>query len=339
MVRYSTSESGLVTTLDAGGGREVLADEVMKGLLVDDHGDSWGMEEWSYRNVLGTFGFVPGSLVTLEHGPVRKITEATFECGSSRIVCRTLAYSGFPFLEFRFRVHWNEERKRLKLSIPTVFRSSDAFCEFPGGAIVRPGNGQEHIHGRWMILRGTVGGKPTALGIVNSGQYGFDLHDGELRLSVLRSALYCHERLFNLGAPRYRKHMDQGVHEFKLLLMAGDTIDVVKAVPGLADWLSAPPYALAHLPIGDESTDQREILSIEPATISLIACKQSWDASALIMRFQEAVGEETKCSIRLMHPAVTVWLTFKPYEVKTIRFERDGSWNEVAMIEEQPLKQ
>jgi alpha-mannosidase len=37
--------------------------------------------------------------------------------------------------------------------------------------------------GRWLVLSGTIGGKPTALGIVNSGQHGFDLKDGEVRLT------------------------------------------------------------------------------------------------------------------------------------------------------------
>jgi alpha-mannosidase len=335
MVNYAASGSGLITNLDAGNGREALAGEALKGLLVEDLADSWGMEEWSYRKVLGIFTLVPGSFLTLEHGPIRKVMEAAFECGRSRIICRTLAYAGFPFLEFRFRVYWNEDRKRLKLAIPTAFRSSDAFCEVPGGAIVRPANGQEQVQGRWLVLRGFIGGKPTALGIVNSGQYGFDLKDGEVRLSVLRSALYCHERSFDLSDPRHRKHMDQGVHDFRVILIAGDTTDVVNAVAGLADWLSAPPYALAHYPIGDETPGQREIMSVEPGNIRLIACKRSWDANALIMRFQEAVGEETQGIVRLMHPTISVRLTFRPFEIKTIRFERDGTWNEVTMIEEE----
>jgi alpha-mannosidase len=337
MVKYSTSESGLIINLDAGDGREILAGEALKGLLVEDLADSWGMEEWSYKNVLGTFTFVPGSFRTLEHGPIRKVAEAVYECGRSRIVCHTLAYAGFPFMEFRFRVTWNEDRKRLKLSIPTVFRSSDAFCEVPGGAIVRPRNGQEHVQGRWMVLSGSIHGKSTALGIVNSGQYGFDLSDGELRLSVLRSAMYCHERSFDLSEQRSRKHMDQGVHDFRLILIAGDTTAVVRALPGLADWISAPPYAIAHYPIGDETSPQQEILSVEPGNIRLVACKRSWEGNALVIRLQEAVGKETQGVVRLKHPSVSIGLKFRPFEIKTIRFEQDGTWNEVTMIEEQVL--
>lgn len=338
MVRHSASPSGLVNSLDAGNGREVLAGEALKGLLVEDLADSWGTDVWNYKNVLGTFEPVPGSPVTLEHGPVRRITEAAFACGGSKIVCRTLAYADFPFLEFHIRVHWNEERKRLKLAIPTVFRSSDALCEVPGGAIVRPRNGEEHVQGRWLVLRGTIAGKPTAIGIVNSGQYGFDLHEGEVRLSVLRSALYCHLYTVDLAPQRYRKHMDQGVHDFRLVLIAGDTPDVLKAVAGLADWLSAPPFALAHHPIGEEISGPKEIMHLEPGNIRLIACKRSRDERALIARFQETVGEETEGDIRLLHPVVSVRLMFRPFEIKTIRFERDGSWKEVAMIEEAAAK-
>ncbi|HTY60200.1 MAG TPA: glycoside hydrolase family 38 C-terminal domain-containing protein, partial [Bacteroidota bacterium] len=337
MVRCSSSGSGLIEHIDAGGGREVLAGEAMKGLLVEDLADSWGMEVWNYRNVLGEFSPVPGTPVTLENGPVRSVTESVSACGGSKIICRTIAFSGFPFLEFRFRVHWNEERKRLKLAIPTVFRSSGAFCEVPGGAARRPADGEEYVQGCWMVVSGRVGGKPTALGIVNSGQYGFDLKDGEIRLSVLRSAIYCHEHSFDPGQRQYRKQMDQGIHEFRILLVAGDTKDVLQSVTPLADWLSAPPYVLPHFPIGDKTPARRDFMGIEPGHIRLTACKRSWDGAALVIRFQETLGEETRGVVRLENPALQAELSFRPYEIKTIRVERDGTWSEAMMIEEEAL--
>jgi alpha-mannosidase len=336
LVGHSFSEAGLIEHLDAGSGREVLAGEAFKGLIVEDLGDSWGIEERSYRNVLGTFTPVPGSFLTLEEGPVRTVTESVAECGRSRIMYRTIAYAGFPFLEFRLRIHWNEERKRLKLSIPTLFRASDALCEVPGGAIRRPANGQEQVQGRWMILRGVLGGRETALGIINSGQYGFDLQDGEVRLSVLRSPLYCHDRSFDLGSPRQRKHMDQGVHDIRLLVMAGDLSTVRAAVPGLADWLSAPPYALAHYPIGEGTAPRQELLTLEPGTLRLTACKRSWDGESLVVRIHETIGEETRGIVRLVKPDIAVQIFFRPFEIKTIRFEKDGTWKVVRMIGEEP---
>jgi alpha-mannosidase len=80
-------------------------------------------------------------------------------------------------------------------------------------------------------------------------------------------------------------------------------------------------------------------MSMEPGNVRLLACKRSWDTNALIMRFQETVGEETERTVLLRHPSVSVRLRFRPYQIKTIRFERDGTWNEVPMIEEEPGRQ
>ncbi|RPH33611.1 hypothetical protein EHM92_08155, partial [bacterium] len=136
-------DSGLLTSLRAESGQEVLAGKSPVPLVVEDLADSWGMEEWSYRNVLGAFTAVPGSFKTVERGSIRLITETAFEYGKSTLHFRTIAYSGFPFLELRFRLQWNEWRKRLKLSIPTIFKTPQVLCEVPGGAIARAADGQE----------------------------------------------------------------------------------------------------------------------------------------------------------------------------------------------------
>jgi alpha-mannosidase len=326
--------SGLVAGIDAGEEREVLTGDALQALVVLDEADSWGTEVWSYREVVGKFAPVRGTPCTVEEGAVRKITEAVSEFSKSKIVTRTYSYAGFPFLEFRLRIHWNEERKRLKLSIPTVFKTEHFLCEVPGGVIRRPTDGQEHVQGRWMILHGDIRGKDKAVGIVNSGQHGIDVQKGEIRLSILRSAAYCHERSFSRDDAPEWKYMDVGVHDVRLLITAGDYLTVRGALPGLADWLAAPPYVLAHLPLGDATPFRQNLGTFEPDTVRLIACKKSWDGDSLVLRLQESVGVETRAQVHLLNPSVVARLAFRPYEVKTLRFERDGSWREVAMIEE-----
>jgi alpha-mannosidase len=276
---------------------------------------------------------------------------------------KTIAYPAWPVLEFRVRIVWNEERRRLKLSIPTVFKPPSVLAEIPGGAIARPADGQEHVHGRWLLVEGKLDGKDAALGVVNSGQNGLDFVDGEIRLSVLRSAAYCHERGFRIGRSPARKLADFGVHEVRLLVTVGEPERVRRMLPGLADWLSAPPFAIAHLPIG-ATKSPFEILSIEPHNIRLAAFKRSWDGKALVVRLYEAAGIETqgKVSInsrvdkeprfardgpkdRIGKPLLSVGQTdafrctipikFQPFEIKTVRLERSGRWREVALIEEE----
>jgi alpha-mannosidase len=175
------------------------------------------------------------------------------------------------------------------------------------------------------------------------------MKNGELRLSVLRSSAYCHEQGFDLGTSlRGWKFADIGVHEFRLLVTAGAPASVRAMMPGLADHLAAPPAAYAHLPYDAESTSPNEtLLALKPASVRLLACKRSWEGEALIVRLQEAVGRKTKAELKVARPVLTfgdpcpgpvhVPLSFTPFEIKTVRVERDGTWAEAALIEETPV--
>jgi len=308
-----------------------LAGPLMQSLVIDDDADSWGTGRESYRAVAGVFKQKGGPKFTAS-GPVRSITESVFVHKKSQVVLETVSYPNWPVLEFRLRITWNEERRRLKLSIPTAIKAPTILAEIPGGAIDRPADGRENVHGRWLFLQGLLEGKEAAFGVVSAGQNGFDFANGEVRLSVLRSAAYCHERGFKLGRTPARKFADLGVHEVRVLITAGDPDRVRRMLPGLADWLSAPPYALAHLPIGVK-TNPVELLNVEPQNIRLTACKRSWDGEALVVRLHEAGGIETAALLSI-RPHTEIRLNFKPFEIKTVRIERSGRWREVALIEE-----
>ncbi|HEX9974044.1 MAG TPA: glycoside hydrolase family 38 C-terminal domain-containing protein, partial [bacterium] len=298
---------------------------------------------WAYRNIIGNFQLEKGSFQVIETGPIRTIYQSVFAFKNSRIVMNTIAYSQFPALEYRLRIHWNEERRRLKLSIPTGFKKDHLICEVPGGIISRPADGEEYVHGRWFKLEGDDG---AAIGIVNSGQLGLDFKDGEVRLSVLRSAAYCHERDYRLEKYPARKFMDQGVHEVRLLVTAGDAESVRKSLPSLVNWLNAPPIVYAHLPVGSSqigknngtsnqsSVELKNLMSIEPENISLLACKRSWDGEALIVRLQEGSGMKTEALVKFSLPAIERRILFQPLEIKTLRLEKSGRLTEVDLIAE-----
>ena len=346
------STTGLVGSLKTPSGLECLAGPLFEPLVIEDTGDSWGTDCWSYRKIAGRFRS-EGPPRVLVSGPVRTISRSVHSFQKSRIVLDIHSYREWPIIEFRLRVTWNEEGRRLKLRIPTGLSGAEVFCEVPGAAVRRPSDGQEHVHGRWLLVEGRVKGRPAALGVATGGQHGFDFQDGEVRLSVLRSAAYCHERGFGLDAsgadmgarrhgpcPRGWKFMDIGVHEIRLLVTAGDPGKVRAMVPGLADYLAAPPAAYPHLPSGIWD-HQTEFLSLTPVHIRLLACKRSSAGDALIVRLQEATGRGTRARLGVALPVretksggPPIRLAFKPFEIKTVRVERDGTWREVRMIEE-----
>jgi alpha-mannosidase len=186
------------------------------------------------------------------------------------------------------------------------------------------------------MLEGVAGGRPTALAVVHEGLHGFDVKDGEIRLSVLRSAAYCHEQGFKLGQTPSRKFMDQGIHDIRLLVIADDPARVRPRLAGLADWISAPPQVFAHLPIGVGLGRAGEglirLLEAIPQGVAVLACKPSWDGQALVLRLQETCGA---CA-ELCDPRTRTAppFRFRPFEIKTFCLERDGVWREVDLIRE-----
>jgi alpha-mannosidase len=346
-------QSGFITSVDAGGGRPCLRGPLLEPLVIRDEADAWGTGVGRYRDVVGRFKLEPGSVGIVEDGPVRTIRESQLAYNRSRIILRAISYSSWPWLEFKIRVHWSEERRMLKLAVPTVFGQGPVLCDVPGGAVRRPQDGEEHVFGRWALVEGDVNGRPTALAVIGNGQHGLDCLDGEMRLSVLRSAAYCHERGFRLGTSPARKYMDLGVHEVRLIIAAGDARLVRDSVAALADWLSAPPFALAHLPLGEPAflagrraaaSGQKQIgsrpkkearlFSLAPANIRVTACKQSWDGRALILRLHESAGRKARARLELAGRGAAITLQFGPYEIKTVRLEKNGDWHEVDLISE-----
>jgi alpha-mannosidase len=348
-------QSGLITSLRVRNSGQLLRGSLLEPLVIKDEGDSWGTGCRSYRTVTGRFRLVPGSLKVIEKGPVRAVTESVLAFKKSRIVMHIVGYRTWPAIEFRMRVDWREARRMLKLAVPTVFRRAGLLCEIPGGTMGRPDDGEEHVFGRWALVEGESGRRKMALAVIGCGQHGLDFKNGEMRISALRSAAYCHERGFKLAGSPARKFMDQGIHELRFLVTAGDGEGARRSVSALADWLASPPFAIAHFPFArlrdsavkrrgerqteadptpDRDTDEPDLLSVEPPNIRLCACKKSWAGKSLIIRLHETAGIETEARLVLMQPLRVIGLRFSPFEIKTLRIERTGAWREAGLISE-----
>ena len=283
----------------------------------------------------------------IEEGPVRRIVESVHEYGRSRLVMHVVLWADWPVVEVRFRIAWNEVKTRLKFMVPALSDTDHALCEIPGGTIRRASDGQEQVHGRWIVLPSTEGRDAPALGVVNSGQHGFDLKDGNLGLSVLRSAAYCHERGLDL-AGRERRYMDQGEHELRLLVTTGSLDYLPDRLSELADYLDAPLFALAHLPSAAPlssgkpapstagSPDGSEpLIRFDTPSMRLVAMKRSADGEALILRIQNTSGRAMTGDLFLTHPSRRITTEFGPFEIVTIRVERDSAFSGASPVTDQ----
>ena len=98
------------------------------------------------------------------------------------------------------RVDFNEKHRTIKLTFPAF---DEVLAKVPYGTIAKKlGTGEEPC-GEWIASGG--------LCVANDSKYGYDTTDTEMRLSVLRTAIYCD----HFGKrDDLCEYMDMGVHEF-----------------------------------------------------------------------------------------------------------------------------
>lgn len=318
-VNFKLDEStGLISQLFA---RETpcLTAPLLAPKWIQDDGDSWGYDCDRYTTVAEKFQSAGPAKIVVD-GPIRRIYQSSFTSKTSSLIYDLIAYKEIPLLEMRVRVNVNEKHRMLKFEIPTNFHH--LFCEIPGGAIARVPDGKEFVHGRWMILSQQPGAGP-ALAVINNGQHGYDFSNGTVNLSVLRTPVYCHESGHKLGDFPEKRFMDQGAHDLRILFLTGTYEELLQSVSYYTDWLTAPPFPVSHLTMeksAKTTATQPLQIGLSSAGIRILALKRSADKKALIVRLQEFRGLATETQLSL--DKFQTKLEFKPWEIKTVRFEK-----------------
>ena len=213
-------------------------------LVTSDQADSWGTGTGAWRDVVGRFQPETQSERQIEHGPIRSISERALTYGKSRIIMQEIRYPDWPVKEYKIRIHWSESGMRLKIAIPVNMEHPSLTAEIPGGEETFSADKQEHAHGQWIKIKSDNPGEE--LLIAHNGLHGFDFDGRDVRLSVLRSAVYCHEQGDQLLTGPEPRYMDQGEHEIHLAIWRDSAVSPAL----LARWLVAPPLVWPHLPVG-----------------------------------------------------------------------------------------
>lgn len=336
--------TGLLRSLiDSSDAKELLKAPGFVPIVIDDLGDSWGDSIESYKDVVGSFSAAdepaiarmigkydtdsPVTTVRLvENGPVRVVVETLLSWGFSTMVQKFYFYAGIRYFEIKLKVNWNEPRRMLKLSLPTSLLDSRIKCEIPYGAIEREADGTEHVGQRWVMLESGGYG----IGIINTGQYGFDAKDGEIRLSLLRSPIYCHERGMALDPGKTYDFVDMGVHEIKLGCVFGPFDIALQDTIKHANQMNVPVAVMPYFPKSPRSLPQsaeeikpRSFLSVYPENVILGALKRSEDGRGFIARVHESSGKQTRAELRLGDYGCGYSYDMSPYELKTFRIYDD----------------
>jgi len=272
----------------------------------------------------------------------RKLGEA------SEFVLRYEVRAGEPLLRITAEIDWHETCKLLKLHFPTEYRGRFARFGAPYGSVLRgqqPGEpiteAQWEVPGsRWATV--SLDSEREGLALVTEAKYGFSARDGELTVSLLRSASitaaetnpYMHAAPPSLS--RYQPpspFSDQGRHTIALALTSYSSGTPQAQHPAvLADTLFTLPVAYRGAAVSAGLHGVADAPTLVPAWAMPV------EEGAWVLRLHEVGGARGMARLALAEgfvarpstidgqpegpPLKDGALAYAPYKILSVRIER-----------------
>jgi alpha-mannosidase len=254
----------------------------LHAVTVKDPWGSWGgmaeePESLDLSTVAATWRVT--GVHTLESGPERAMLWVRLEGGRSRLELRLAVSRGRAAIDAEARLFWNERSSRLKLVMPCG--AKEAELEVPGGMVRRPSCG-EMPGGRWVRVLGRQG---AALGFASDALYNFDLKDGALRATVVRSTRWSCDRHVTAKEEPWTPATDAGEHRFRFLLCAGGE-DLGRLARELEE-----PVVVTAVPASRGSLPRSgSLVSVLPRGVRIVALKPAEQGAGTILALQSVEG-------------------------------------------------
>ncbi len=268
--------------------------------LLDDRPpfwDAWDTELFAQETAVDLVKSTSFEIV--ERGPVRVAVEITKHFGKSTIKQR-ISLGPTPGIRFDTWVDWQEDHKFLKVLFPVNVNTTKSTCEIQFGNVERP----THRNTSWDLAKFEVcaqkwvdlseGGHGAA--IINTGKYGHDIHNSNLRLSLLRSP----------KAPD--PTCDRGIHEFTYVFLPhfdqvpqSDVVEAAYAINAQCHVLPLPKQK------GTEA-NPNPIIQLSSRNLVIEAVKKAEKSSHRIARIYEAHNTRGHASLHTALPIKRAWL-------------------------------
>ena len=316
-IKFDMTTGGIVSLFDKRSNKEFVKDggqlNKLRIYLEDKKG---GMKSWTINKIVKEEDVTNvASVKVVENGPVRACVETVKTWGKSRFIERTYLYRSYPRIGYDMEVHWLEtgsdstDSPMLRALFPIAIDNPVFNCQVPFDVVERPTDlrkkqsfknfqatwtpqespdGQEVPAQKWVDLSDGV----TGIALLNSTKYGHSYHNGDLRITLLRSAgnpdIYPNLGKFNISYALYPHAGDWKKGE---VWAEGEDFNI----PVYA----AEPPSLALAKAHATRPEEASFFSVDAPGVVLTGMKQSEDGNELIIRLLELQGKETTVNLKL----------------------------------------
>jgi alpha-mannosidase len=282
-----------------------------------------GMKSWVINKIVKEEDVKVNSVRVIEDGPVRACVETVMTWGKSRFIERTYLYRSYPRIDYDMEVQWLEtgsdstDSPMLRVLFPFAIKDPRFYCQVPFDVVERPidgkingkdapsyekshsliygvdpakNDGQEAPAQKWADVTDGKNG----IALLNKTKYGYSYHNGDLRLTLMRSAgspdIYPNLGKFNISYALYPHTGDWGNGVWE----EGDDFNV----PVYA----AEPPSLAFGKEHASRPEEASFFSVDAPNVILSGTKQSENGKELIVRLVEVEGKATTVTLKVPVP-------------------------------------
>ena len=287
----------------------------------------------------------PASLEVVDPGPLVARLRLDRRLNRSQMTQIITLRRGSRRLEFDTTIDWQERHKLLKVAFPTSVHADQAIHEIQFGHLRRPTHRSrqydadrfEVCNHKWSALAEETHG----VAVLNDAKYGISVDGSTLKLTLLKSAL----------APD--PAADRGIHNFSYAIYPWVGPFIGSRLVQEAYELNIPPVLMPG------AGGERSLFQLDVPNIILEGLKPAEDGSHdLILRLYEAMHTSTHCRLSVHMKVQAAWqtdlqeeiiqsldinngnihLSFRPFEIKTLRLKLSPELNPASNAQSSQLK-
>lgn len=262
----------------------------------------------------------PETIEVKEKGPIRASIETTYVYKQSDrentiFKIKTILYREIPLIYFELYVDWHAKHRLTKVGFNIQGNAEFVTYEIPYGSISRRIPDSEKAtpeeRAKWEVsaqkwVDYTPENSNYGVSLLNDCKYGFDIKNGVLRMTLLRSAKVPDPSLMGLK-DLSSTFSDQGEHVIKYALY-----------PHKGDWKKALTfrkayefneplfYTMERAHTGKLSKEE-SFLSIKKENVIVSAVKRAEKSKLLVVRLYETNGENSVIQILSAFPLKEAW--------------------------------
>ena len=190
-------------------------------------------------------------------------------------------------------------------------------------------DGTERVAQGWVMLSDGQ----DAMGVLNTGTYGSDCKDGEIRMSVLRTPAYSGhpwEDREVLPTDRLTPRIDMGERLFDYYLFGGNAEEISNEIDFECAQAHQPPVPLCYMP-PETGKRPKALCEIENHALELVTVRVETDGTYRIRLFNTS-PRQLKASVKFPVWGTQYSVDAQPYEIITLKADKKGKITAAKMI-------